>query len=101
MKQQIKNTIMEIISKGESQSIEFKESLKLLDEIGIAVSGFSNSKGGKIIIGISGSRNSYSASRSSRHSQNTSIIGVSDGKNTIEELSNYLKRNIDPCIYPI
>ena len=41
----------EIIDRGESQSLEFKESLKLKDEIGEAVSAFSNSDGGIVVVG--------------------------------------------------
>ncbi len=77
--------IKELIDRGESQSLEFKESLKLKDEIGETVSAFSNSDGGAIIIGVSDSRG---------------VPGVDIGKNTLEELANYIKRNTDPQIFP-
>ncbi|HJH25413.1 MAG TPA: hypothetical protein C5S37_01285 [Methanophagales archaeon] len=40
---------------GESQDLEFKESLKLKDEIGETVSAFSNSDGGVVLVGVSDS----------------------------------------------
>ncbi|MCD6456235.1 MAG: putative DNA binding domain-containing protein [Methanophagales archaeon] len=45
--------IKELIEMGETQSVEFKESLKLRDEIGETVSAFSNSDGGTVIVGVS------------------------------------------------
>jgi len=45
----------ELIGKGESQNLEFKESLKLKEEIGETVSAFSNSDGGTVIVGVSDS----------------------------------------------
>lgn len=75
-----------MISKGESQKIEFKESLKLKDEIGKVTSAFANTNPGKIFIGIKDSGE---------------IIGVQIGKRTLENLANYLKRNTDPQIYPL
>lgn len=47
--------IKELIDRGETQSVEFKESLKLRDEIGETVSAFSNSDGGAVIVGVSNS----------------------------------------------
>jgi len=77
--------IKELIDRGESQSLEFKESLKLKDEIGETVSAFSNSDGGTVIVGVSDSGGSP---------------GVDIGKNTLEELANYIKRSTDPQIFP-
>ncbi|HJH27036.1 MAG TPA: ATP-binding protein [Methanophagales archaeon] len=77
--------IKELIEKGETQSLEFKESSGLKDEIGETVSAFSNSDGGTVIIGVSNSGG---------------VHGVDIGKNTLEELANYIKRNTDPRIFP-
>ncbi|CAD6492144.1 MAG: Putative DNA-binding domain protein [Candidatus Argoarchaeum ethanivorans] len=77
--------IKELIERGESQSLEFKESLKLKDEIGETVSAFSNSDDGTVIVGVSDSGR---------------VLGVDIGKNTLEELANYIKRNTDPQIFP-
>ena len=75
----------ELIEEGESQNIEFKDSLRLKREIGETVSAFSNTRGGTILIGISDFRE---------------VKGVEVGKRTLEELANYLKINTDPHIYP-
>ncbi len=74
-----------LIEKGENQEVEFKESLKLEDEIGQEVSAFSNTNSGKIFIGIKDSGE---------------VTGVQIGKNTLENLANYIKRHTDPKIYP-
>lgn len=76
-------TLME--NKEESEKIEFKETLKLLDEIGETVSAFSNAGSGIIVVGVSDSGK---------------VMGVHTGKNTLEELASYIKRNTDPQVYP-
>jgi ATP-dependent DNA helicase RecG len=75
----------ELIGKGETQNLEFKESLRLKEEIGETVSAFSNSDGGTVIVGVS---------------DTGKPIGVDIGGNTLEELANYIKRNTDPQIFP-
>ncbi len=65
--------------------MEFKESSGLKEEIGETVSAFSNSDGGTVIIGVSNS---------------VGVHGVDIGKNTLEELANYIKRNTDPQVFP-
>ena len=77
--------IKELIESGESQSLEFKESMKLKDEIGETVSAFSNLGGGTVIVGVS---------------DRGGVLGVDIGKNTLEEFANYIKRNTDPQIFP-
>ena len=77
--------IKELIERGETQSLEFKESLRLKDEIGETVSAFSNSDGGAVIVGVSNSG---------------AVPGVDIGKKTLEELANYIKRNTDPQVFP-
>jgi len=47
--------LKELIERGETQSLEFKESLRLKDEIGETVSAFLNSDGGTVIVGVSNS----------------------------------------------
>lgn len=79
------NSLLNLIHKGENESVEFKESLRLKEEIGQAVSAFSNANGGSILIGIS---------------DDGTIIGVDIGRNTLEELASYIKRNTDPAIFP-
>ena len=77
--------IEELIERGETQSLEFKESLRLKEEIGETVSAFSNTNEGVVLVGVSdgGEPN-----------------GVDIGGNTIEELANYIKRNTDPQAFP-
>ncbi|MCK4730956.1 MAG: putative DNA binding domain-containing protein, partial [Methanophagales archaeon] len=75
----------ELIDKGESQNLEFKESFRLKEEIGETVSAFSNSDGGVVLVGIFDSGEP---------------IGVDIGGNTLEELANHIKRNTDPQIFP-
>ncbi|KAF5434005.1 ATP-dependent DNA helicase RecG [Candidatus Methanophagaceae archaeon] len=79
------NNFVELIHKGETESLEFKESLRLKEELGQAISAFSNANGGSILIGISDAG---------------TCIGVEIGRNTLEELANYIKRNTDPAIFP-
>ncbi|NOR78878.1 MAG: hypothetical protein GQ523_10825 [Methanophagales archaeon] len=77
--------IEELIERGETQDLEFKESLRLKDEIGETVSAFSNSDGGVVLAGVS---------------DGGGVTGVDSGKNTLEELANYIKRNTDPQVFP-
>jgi len=74
-----------IVLHGESETVEFKESLQLKDEIGESISSFSNSKGGTILIGISDKRE---------------IKGIQIGRKTVTDLAEYIKRNTDPQIFP-
>ena len=77
--------LKELIERGETQSLEFKESLGLKEEIGESLSAFLNSDGGTVIVGVS---------------NNGGVHGVDIGKNTLEELANYIKRNTDPQVFP-
>ena len=79
------NNLLKLISGGENEGLELKESLRLKEEIGQVVSAFSNVKGGLILVGVSNDRK---------------VIGVDIGRNTLEELANYIKRNTDPAIFP-
>jgi len=77
--------IKELIKKGESKELEFKESLSSIEEVGESVSAFSNSCYGIILIGVSDSRE---------------IKGIQTGRKTIEHLANFIKQNTDNKIYP-
>lgn len=77
--------LKKLISQGESETLEFKESLQLKNEIGETVSAFSNSKGGIILVGIS---------------DRGAIKGLQIGKKTVTDLAEYIKRNTDPQIFP-
>ena len=77
--------LKELISKGESDTIEFKKSLSAWKEIVETISAFSNTKGGTIVVGVDDSKR---------------IHGAKIGKNTIEDLTNKILTNTDPKIYP-
>ena len=77
--------IKKLVAHGEDQSLEFKTSLRLREEIGEAISAFANTDGGIILVGVS---------------DKGEILGVDIGKKTIEDLANRVKENTDPHIYP-
>ncbi len=74
-----------IISQGESEITEFKKSVGEWKEIIETISAFSNTRGGEIIVGIN---------------NNGEVNGVEIGKKTLEDLTNKIKENTDPEIYP-
>ena len=74
-----------IMGKDESESIEWKPSLSQMNEIVETVSALSNTKGGRIVIGVS---------------KSGKIIGVETGKDTIERLTNKIISNTEPKVYP-
>jgi ATP-dependent DNA helicase RecG len=77
--------ILDVISKGEDYSTEFKARLSEKREILETICAFSNSNGGTILIGVS---------------DNGEILGVDIGRSTIEELINDIKFSIEPTIIP-
>ncbi len=70
---------------GETHNVEFKESLGLINEIGEAVSSFSNTSGGIILVGVKDNRD---------------VIGVQIGKKTLEDLANTIKQHTDNQVFP-
>ena len=74
-----------LILKGESQALEFKESLSLKEEIGEGVSALSNTAGGVILAGVGDAGE---------------IIGAEIGKKTLEDLANYIKMHTDNHVFP-
>ena len=77
--------LIKIIRKGESERVEFKPSLSQINDIIQTISGFANSSGGNILIGVSNSGE---------------VIGCDIGKDSIERLTNSINQNIEPKIYP-
>ncbi|MFH1127516.1 MAG: ATP-binding protein [archaeon] len=77
--------LLNLIRRGETQNVEFKESLSLKDEIGEEVSAFSNSRKGIILVGIK---------------DTGEVIGIKTGKKTLEDLANYIKTHTDNHIFP-
>jgi len=69
----------------ESTTTEWKQSLSEAKEIIESISAFANTKGGKILIGIS---------------KTGKTIGVQVGKDTIERLTNQISQHTDPKIHP-
>jgi ATP-dependent DNA helicase RecG len=74
-----------LISKAESEIVEFKKSTGEWKEIIETLSAFSNTEGGKIVIGVS---------------KSGKLFGVDIGKDTIEHLTNQISQNTDPKVHP-
>ena len=81
----MKNKLIELIKKGENEKVEFKPSLSQINEIINSISAFSNKNGGKIVIGVS---------------LKGKILGVQIGEDTIERLTNKIRDNTEPKVYP-
>lgn len=79
-----KNPI-ELVKKGESETLELKPSLSQIKEIIQAISAFANKKGGRIIIGVS---------------SDGKILGLKIGRDTVERLTNRILSNSEPKVYP-
>ncbi len=73
------------IDTTESETLEWKSSLAQLNRIIETISAFSNTKGGTIIIGVGGTGKS---------------LGITIGKDTIEQITNKMISNTEPKIYP-
>ncbi|MFH1077522.1 MAG: ATP-binding protein [Pseudomonadota bacterium] len=80
-----RDELQKLIEKGETHTVEFKESLGLIDEIGEEISALSNSNGGTTLVGVT---------------DNREIIGVQTGKKTLEDLANYIKTHTDNHVFP-
>ncbi|MEA3342679.1 MAG: helix-turn-helix domain-containing protein [archaeon] len=77
--------ISRLLTQKESGTLEFKESLRMKEEIGGAVCAFANASGGTILIGVADAG---------------AIKGLDIGKKTTADLSEYIKKNTDPNIFP-
>ncbi len=77
--------IEDLIKEGESETVEFKPSLSQIDKIIESISAFSNTKGGRVLIGVS---------------DKGEVLVVDIGKRTIENLANKIKQSTDPIVYP-
>jgi len=77
--------LQKLISRGESEKLEFKKSAADMKAIIRTVAAFSNSSGGKIIIGVSDSGK---------------LSGVKIGRDTVENLTNQILQNTDPKVHP-
>lgn len=77
--------LKKLIPKTESEIIEFKKSTGEWKEIIESICAFSNTEGGKIVVGVS---------------KSGKLFGVDIGKDTIERLTNQISQNTDPKIHP-
>ena len=77
--------VSKLIGTSESMTVEWKPSLSQGNEIIQSVTAFANTEGGSLFIGVS---------------QDGKIIGVSIGKDTIEDLTNRIAQHTDPKIHP-
>lgn len=74
---------LKLIQKGESDTLEFKSSFsKAVIETIVA---FSNTKGGKVILGVNDQKE---------------IVGLSFNKESIQRWINEIKQNTSPAILP-
>ncbi len=80
-----KEIFSNIIGAIESLNIEWKPSLSQINETIETISAFSNTEGGKIIIGVS---------------KSGKVLGLDVGKDTVERLTNQISQNTDPKIHP-
>jgi len=82
----LKDGILELIEKGESETVEFKKSTASLRE-GIETGcAFANHRGGYLLFGID---------------DNGSIIGQNVTDDTLKNIANAIKLNTDPKLYPL
>ena len=79
------SNVLNLIKKGESQTLEFKSSLSDVDKILHDLCGFANTDGGVLLVG---------ASDSGR------IMGTNIGKNTVKSFTNKISQGFDPKLYP-
>lgn len=78
-----KTILSNILQEGESASVEFKTSFN--DEAIEAVGAFANAHGGMVLIGIHDSG---------------SVVGLSVGKKTLEDIANRIQEATDPRLQP-
>ncbi|MBI4980685.1 putative DNA binding domain-containing protein [Candidatus Woesearchaeota archaeon] len=74
----------------ESQTLEFKKSLAEKKEILETISAFANTKGGEIFVGI----------EENKDGTVKEIVGITIEGKEIENLTNEIKQNTDPVIFP-
>jgi ATP-dependent DNA helicase RecG len=74
-----------LIAQGESESLEFKKSLRSLNDALHTAAAFANAAGGWILFGVK---------------DNGALAGVDIGGNTVENLAAAFRQQTDPIIYP-
>jgi ATP-dependent DNA helicase RecG len=73
------------MKEAEEETLEFKNSLSDFDSILATISAFSNTKGGRILIGVN---------------DDGKVTGIDIGKRTLEEIVNRISQNTNPKTYP-
>lgn len=73
--------IKTLLSLGENQRVEFKSSIRNLEELGRTVCGFLNSAGGYLICGVS---------------ESEGVIGIESSHDAVTKLERYLLEHISP-----
>ncbi|MBI4431534.1 MAG: putative DNA binding domain-containing protein [Candidatus Omnitrophica bacterium] len=74
-----------LIGSSESMTIEWKPSFAQMGAIVESVAAFANTEGGRLFIGVS---------------KTGSVLGISIGKDTIENLTNRIAQSTEPKIHP-
>ncbi len=77
--------LIKLIGKGESQTLEFKQSFAEQEEIFETICAFANTNSGTVLVGVS---------------DEGEIIGTAIGKDTLEKIPQKIKENFDPCVFP-
>lgn len=77
--------LQQLLLSGESETVEFKQSLGELHEIIATAGAFANGAGGTIVIGVAPSGK---------------VLGVDIGKDTLEALANSVQQQADPKLFP-
>jgi ATP-dependent DNA helicase RecG len=82
---QLTDEILDLIEKGESETVEFKKSTASLREAIETSCAFANHRGGYLLFGID---------------DNGAILGQQVTDDTIKNIANAVKLNTDPKLYP-
>lgn len=77
--------VMELIKQGEGQHVEFKESFSTENKAIGTLCAFANAEGGSVLVGVADAG---------------AVVGVSIGKNTLENFANKLRDSTDPSLHP-
>lgn len=80
-----KSQLLSKIESGEGQHLEFKTSFAEQDEATKSLCAFTHAEGGSVFLGVNDDGN---------------VVGVTVGRNTIENLTNRLRSNTQPSLNP-
>ncbi len=76
--------VQQLLISGESETVEFKQSLGEMKEILETIGAFANGEGGAIVIGLTPAKK---------------IVGVQLGKDTLEAFTNSILQQTDPKVF--